>query len=353
MSKTAIAIGVICVAVVGALVVFWPSISKSGQAASVASSKQIHVRWLLSHQPTAVFSTATKIFADTLLKESGGRLVVDVLNPSDVGFTGTGDIPYTKTIQYLDSGKAEISGTYAVLNGIADPQFSVVNLPYLFKDYASASKVFDSAIGTELLDSFSQKSSVRALQFTYSGGYRVIVSKNTQIKDLKDIKGLKIATSGGVIAEEFLRSLGAIPISIALEASSTDALKDVDAVETTYSRLSESIGKNTSFTKYINETSHSLFMTTMVVSDSFYDSLSSEDKAALQKAAAAAAQVERADSIALGEKTKADLLAAGSIVTTPSADLIAAFKKNAESMAKKYMTTFRADIVEDIQKAQQ
>jgi len=327
MSKTAIAIGSICVVLLAALAILWPSISKSDQAASVASSEVKHVRWLLAHQPTDVFLNSTKVFNDTLAKESGGRLVLDVLTPKDVGFTGSGDIPYTDTLQYLDSGKAEISGTYSVLNSITDPQFAVTNLPYLFKNYTSASKVFDSSIGAELLNSFSQKSSVRALQFTYSGGFRIIVSKNTQIKNLKDLKGLTVATAGGPLAEEFLRSLGATPVSMGLENSSDD-LSGVDAIETTYSRLSASIGSNTTFTKYINETNHSLFTTTMVVSDSFYDSLSAEDQAALQKAAAAAAEVERTDSIALGEKTRTDLIAGGSIMVSPSTELVALLKKS-------------------------
>ena len=129
----------------------------------------------------------------------------------------------------------------------------------------------------------------------------------------------RIATSAGPVAEATIRALGATPVPTDLESGSPSIdTKTIDAVETTYSRLSAVLGTNSAYTKHIAETYHSLFLTVILASDSFYGSLSDEDQAALRDAAAAAAKVEREDSIALGEQTKRVLVSEGTSVATLS-----------------------------------
>lgn len=314
----------------------------SGREASVKVEPR-QVRWLLSHQPTSVFDRAAAVFAEVLEKESSGTLTVDVVTPEEVGVT-KGDIPNVDVFRYLDQGTVELATTYTVGLGNDAPAFWSLNLPFLFESYAQAGAILDGSAGRAILDTASSQTSAHALAFTMSGGFRIIASKNTEITSLSDLKGKRIATSGGPVAEATLKALGAVPVATNLEnGAPVIDVETIDGIETTYSRLSAVVGSQTEYVKYVNETNHSLFLTTILAGNAFYDSLSDVNKVALQKAALAAAAVEREDSITLGEQTKEVLKKNGSIIATP-AD-VAAFHSATQSVYEKFTPTFGAELI--------
>ena len=313
--------------------------------AAAATQKQIHVRWLLSHQPTDVFTNATRVFSQTLEKESGGAMTLEVVTPQEVGVQA-GDVPSKKVFELLDSGAVQLATDYTVALGQQDHDLWALNLPYLFNAYGELPGVLDGTAGQGLLAGLAQKTTARGLAFTMSGGLRIIVSKDKAISSPADLKGLRIGTSGGPVAEETLKALGAIPVPLDLESGNA-ALdpKTLDGIETTYSRLSEVIGKQTEYTKYVSETDHSMFLTAILASNAFYDSLSSQNQTALRDAALAAAQVERHDSIALADRTHAQLAAQGSIVTTLSDAQKNAFKKATAPVYAHFNATFWSSLM--------
>ena len=316
------------------------------------NNKPIEIKWLLSHQPTSVFARASAVFADELSKESGGQMKLSVVYPADIGWEGTGDIPNDKVLDYLRSGEVQLATTYTVGLGKEAVAFWGLSLPYLFDSYSQAGTVLDGSAGQEILDSASAYTDTHALAFTMSGGFRIIVSKNTAIKSAVDLKGLHIATSGGPVAEATLEALGAVPVPTDLESGDPEIdVGTIDGLETTYSRLSEVVGKNTQYTKYINETNHSLFLTVILASNTFYNSLSPQNQAALKKAALAAARTEREDSIALGGKTKSGLISGGSIVTIPNSDARSAMQAQTESVYKKFESTFGSSLIASLRSA--
>ncbi len=284
--------------------------------ASKSPSQVQHVRWLISHQPTDVFTRAVQVFSRELSRLSDGRLILDIVTPEELGYADTGDIPNADVLRYLNDGRVELATTYTVGLGQDDPALWSLNLPFRFSDYASAGQILDGASGMQLLDTVESTTDTHALAFTMSGGFRVIASKSP-LENLAAFKGKRIATSGGPVAQATLTALGAIPVPTDLEsaARSIDE-RSVDAVETTYSRLSAVLGSNNQYTKNIAETYHSLFLTVILASDSFYTSLSVGDQKSLREAALVAAQVEREDSVSLGEQTKASLEARGSAIST-------------------------------------
>lgn len=316
--------------------------SRPGTDVSAQTEPQ-HLRWLLSHQPTSVFDRAAVVFAEVLEKESNGSLTVDVVTPEAVGVQ-KGDIPNADVFRYLEDGTVELATTYTVGLGTEVPAFWSLTLPFLFESYAQAGTILDSKVGQLVLDTASGQTSAHALAFTMSGGFRIVVSKNTKVSSLGELKGKRIATSGGPVAEATLSALGAIPVPTNLEngAPAIDT-KTIDGIETTYSRLASVVGSQTEYLKYVNETNHSLFLTTILVSNSFYDSLSAENQAALQKAALAAAAVEREDSVALGEQTKVALQKSGSIIVVP-ADT-ADFHEAVQSVYEKFTPLFGVELI--------
>lgn len=305
-----------------------------------------HVRWLLSHQPTSVFDRAAAVFSEVLEKESNGSLTIDVVTPEAVGVQ-KGDIPNEEVFRYLNEGTVELATTYTVGLGNDVPAFWSLTLPFLFESYTQAGSILDGSAGRAILDTTSGQTSAHALAFTMSGGFRIIVSKNTEIKTLADLKGKRIATSGGPVAEATLTALGAIPVPTNLEngAPAID-VQTIDGIETTYSRLSSVVGSQSQYVKYVNETNHNLFLTTILASNTFYNSLSDGNKIALQKAALAAAAVEREDSVTLGEETKDALQKSGSVIVTPLD--VTAFRRAVQSVYEKFTPMFGAELIADL-----
>jgi TRAP-type transport system periplasmic protein len=61
-----------------------------------------------------------------------------------------------------------------------------LDLPFVFADHDHATRVFEGEVGEELLNKITETSNVRGMAFTYSGGFRNIVS-NKAAKSLKDL----------------------------------------------------------------------------------------------------------------------------------------------------------------------
>jgi TRAP-type C4-dicarboxylate transport system substrate-binding protein len=320
-------------------------------ARTVSVSHPIQVRWLIAHRPSSVFEDAVKVFADELSKATNGKMQLQVVMPQDIGLT-SGDVPNAKVFQMLDNGDVELATTYTVPLGNQDNNVWALSLPFLFPNYDAATNALDGATAQQILNTVGDKTSAHALAFTMSGGFRIIASKNMTIKSVADLKGKRIATSGGPVAEATLKALGAVPVAMDLESGAQQDLKNIDGIETTYSRLSEVVGSNTTYVKYINETYHSLFLTAILASNGFYGSLSPEQQTALTNAARAAAQVERRDSITLGENTRAELQAQKSQITTLTPSARGEFVKSVASVYDTFTPIFGSGVIKALQGTQ-
>lgn len=303
-------------------------------------SVHVQVRWLISHQPTEVFAEAIHTFSKELSEKTQGRLSLEVVLPKDVGVT-KGDIPNDIVLNQLSTGAVQLATVYTVALGKDDQALWSLNLPFAFDSYEQVERFLDGAGAQELLRGIGTQTHVEGLAFTMSGGFRIIASKNTAIQKPSDMRGLRVATSGGPVAEATLKALGATPVSLDLESAKADvSAANVDAVETTYSRLSEVLGSETTYTKFINETNHSVFLTAIVASPAFMESLSPEDQSALRSAALDAARVERGESIALGARTRDALAASGSTITVPESSQRAFFRTITQSVYTQFEPLF-------------
>jgi len=229
--------------------------------------------------------------------------------------------------------------------GEIEPNFYALDLPFLFRSHEHAAKVLDGKIGEHLLASL-EKSQVRGLAFTYSGGYRVIPSLNRPLAAVKDFNGMRVRTTNSPVSQATLRQLGAVPVPLSLEdGHNAMSFGDIDAAETTYIRVTSVVGEKT---KYLNETFHSLFLTSILASDKFYKSLSIENQDALKRAALKAAQIERQDSIDDGVKVKAAFEKQGVKVVRMSASEEKAFRAKVKPVYTKFQKVFEKSLVDDI-----
>lgn len=279
------------------------------------------IKWLIAHQPQYLFVRTAKAFQTELDKLIPGEYLIDILTMESYirrfgdieemkmrppAIKGLEDIPvtgpfirsetfvdsrkkWTSILNAIGQGKIELSQTQVtVIGNILDKNFRALDLPFLFKDHEHATSVLDGEIGNELLDELASTTDVRGLAFTYSGGYRVIGSQN-KIKNLNELSESKLITTT-VPTRDFFTNLGVV--SQDRNAVSSYDIEDIaennGAIETTYLRFS---GKS------ILKTDHSMFLTSILCGNSFWESLPEDHKTAFTIAAKKVAKLERKWSI--------------------------------------------------------
>jgi TRAP-type C4-dicarboxylate transport system substrate-binding protein len=202
----------------------------------------------------------------------------------------------------VNDGTIEMSQMYTTTLGLTDPDMFVLDMPFLFRDHDHVARVLDGEIGQSLMDNLADKSEIKGLAFTYSGGFRAIIG-NRVIEAVEDLEGMKVRVAHSPVAEATMRAFGAEPVVIPIE-NLADALgeKVVDSGESTYPRI-YSMRQNETAT-VINHTEHSLFLTTIIMNKGLWNSLTVEQQQIFADAALSAAHVERAESLEDIDRTR-------------------------------------------------
>lgn len=91
-------------------------------------------------------------------------------------------------------------------------EFEVFDLPYLFDNYAELHKVTQGPVGQQLLAKLEPKG-IRGLAY-WDNGFKAF-SANTPINGPEDLKGKKMRIQSSKVLEEQMRTLGALPQSMA------------------------------------------------------------------------------------------------------------------------------------------
>jgi len=307
------------------------------------------VRWVLAHEPIELFLRAAVKFVKELNMTMPGEMDFEIMTLSEYGDTYHGGKKITKhdLLDLMEAGELEMSQMYTVwLAERFSKDMNVLDMPFLFRDHDHAARVLDGDIGAELLNSLSKDSHVKGLAFTYSGGYRMVPA-NKAIHKVEDFQGLKVRSNRSPVAIDILKAVGAEPVVMELEAI-TGAVKEGKIVggESTYPRFYAL--KQNEVCEYINDTKHSLFLTSIIVNTDFWNSLTPEQQDKIQTAAQNAARYERAISVSdiemIQEKCKEDEIG----VVDLSDEEVAKFKKATESVYDKYANYFSNDLINRI-----
>ena len=252
---------------------------------------------IIAHRPYSVFDRSLSVFADELEKRSNGSLSLRVVAPSELGLPDS-DVARPDVERLMRSGDVQLSTS--VVSAFEDEAAGADRLdePFAFGTYAEVASFLDGEAGRSVLKNVSDASSMEALAFTFSGGFRSIALSDGLVDRVSDIRGVRVRPTGGDASSRALEKMGAVP-----DASTSDA------VEFTYTRVAE-LGSAFRF-PVVLETKHGVLATMILVDDEFFSSLSAREQGALREAAQAAALVEREDSITLAEQTRAALSESG------------------------------------------
>jgi TRAP-type C4-dicarboxylate transport system substrate-binding protein len=161
---------------------------------------------------------------------------------------------------------------------------------------------------------------------------------------------MKIRTNRNPVAQETMRVLGADIFVCETEDTRAHIIDgDCDGGETVYSRIYP-LGQN-DVSKTVLDTKHSLFLTTMIMRDDFWETLSPEVQAVIKDAAIKAGRREREVTIQDGETARQQLIADGIDVIELSEQETAEWKHKAQAVYEKFEPTFSPGLIDKIKKA--
>lgn len=224
-------------------------------------------------------------------------------------------------------------------------EFEVFDLPFIFDGYADLHAVTEGKVGQTLLTKLEPRG-IKGLAF-WDNGFKSF-SLNSPVKSPADLKGKKLRIQSSKVLEEQMRTLGALPQSMAF-SEVYQALQTgvVDGTENPVSNFYTQ--KMHEVQKHMTQTDHGYLGYAVIVNKKFWDGLPADVRGQLEEAMRQSTKY--ANSIAK-EKNDADLksvIASGKTtvyVPTPAERL--AFKKALLPVHKAMESRIGADIIKEV-----
>jgi len=162
---------------------------------------------------------------------------------------------------------------------------------------------------------------------------------------------MKIRTNRNPVAQETFRALGVEDPYICEIEDLAEHIKsgNCDAGETVYSRVYP-LGQN-EVTESVIDSKHSLFLTTMIMRNDFWQQLSPEVRAVIKDAAIRAGRKERETTIADGEEARQRLIADGVNIHELTPNERAEWKAKTQSVYEKFEPTFTPGLIDQIKRS--
>lgn len=305
------------------------------------------ITWLIAHQPVELLLRVAKDFEKEVKKHTD-EFEFEILTEQEYAdYYNNGEL--VDSLELITQGKVQISQTYVYKLSYWNKNFEVLDMPYLFDTHEHAKRVLDGPIGHSMLKGLeNNKKPMKGLAFTYSGGYRIFVSKE-QLNSIDDLKGMPVKTSWNPIAIDTIKAMGAEPLALEADDFRDLLFKDaIVAAESTYPRYTAYIYKHATS---VLDGGHSLFLTTLVSNLEFWNSLTDEQREIMETAARNAAEYERDKSVEDAEKFRAEAKENGVDIHQLSEDELAKLKAMTAPVYDKWEGHFLPGLVDAIKKS--
>jgi TRAP-type C4-dicarboxylate transport system substrate-binding protein len=152
--------------------------------------KTTKIRWVIAHEPLSLFVRAAEDFQRFVNEaQSAEKIEVEVMTLSEYSMKYNDGVLVTKhdLLDLMEQGKIEMSQMYTTwLAEDIEHDMLALEMPFIFEDHDHATRVLEGEVGESLLEKITEKSNVRGMAFTYSGGFRNIITDKpvTSLKDL-------------------------------------------------------------------------------------------------------------------------------------------------------------------------
>jgi len=310
--------------------------------------------WVIAHDPAYLFIRAAEFFKAELERQVPGQIEIEVLTDTEYSQKYNNGVQVGKkdVLDLMESGKIQVSQLYTTwLADRYSRNLNVIDLPFLFKDHDHAARVFDGEIGEELLGRLETEGGekIKALAFTYSGGYRTIPAKKA-IRSVEDFKDVKFRVSAGPVIKDTFDALGADTVFFPVEELTARALdNEVDAGECTYTRYYPL--NHDKALPFINDMEHNISCTSIIINREFWDTMTPEQQVAMKAAGVVSAKIERVESVNDAVRVEAECRANGVTVTKWDESEVAKFKELMQPVYEKYESYFPDNLVQRIKNA--
>jgi TRAP-type transport system periplasmic protein len=226
---------------------------------------------------------AVQEFAKRVAQKTNNAIQIEVYPSGQLG----NDM---KVLEGVKLGTIDIGMTGNPFFTSFAPELNVFDLPYLFRDFEHAYKVFDGPIGTEMrrgLDKHGMKA-LGVLEI----GFRNVTNNKRAVKVPDDMKGLKLRTTPNPAHLQAFRLLGANPVPMPITevylALKTGA---VDGQENPIAHIYAM--KFQEVQKYMSLTLHAYTSSVVVMNLKKFQELKPEHQKSLAEAVQEAANWER------------------------------------------------------------
>jgi len=321
----------------------------------IKMSNTTKIRWVIAHEPLNLFLRAAEDFERRVNEQqSEHKIEVEIMTLSEYSQRYNDGVVVTKhdLLDLMESGKIEMSQMYTTwLAEKYEQDFLVFDLPFLFKDHDHATRVLDGNIGETLLAKLTDKSNVRGLSFTYSGGFRQMIS-NKRVSTLEELAGTSVRSNRNPVAQATISALGMKPVVAEVEDLRQVVVDGAaEGGETNYPRVYPL--RQNEVTKTVIDTGHSLFLTSMIIGDRFWDGLSPAVQDVIKQAAVLAGREERAETIRDGARAEQRLIAEeGANIVKWTQEQREAAKIALSSVYDQFSDTFTPGLVDSVRTLQ-
>lgn len=172
------------------------------------------------------------------------------------------------------------------------PEVNAFNLPFIFRDEDHMHKVLDGEIGEELGQKITNSSGKLVFLGWMDAGTRNLITKKP-VKNMADLKGLKIRVQGNPVALDTMNAMGANAVSMgvgevfsAMQTGVVDGAENNPPTFVAHNYLSAG-------TKYYDLSGHNIIPEVFAFSKPKWEKLSKEDQELIKKFAKEAQAEQR------------------------------------------------------------
>ena len=245
------------------------------------SEKKITIRYADVQAENDTETLAARKFAELVGEKSNGRIEIKVFPNGQLG-------DMKDIIEAVQMGAIEMArNNPAWLADAGAKRLNVFSLPFIFDNLEHANRVIASDIGAELLGDI-QKDGLKMVGLGYfEPSLRYFFFRNKEVKNLADIKGLKLRVPTNEMNTAMVEAFGASATPIAYnELYSALQTGLVDGAENPLKGFINM--KFSEVAKYFTFDGHQYEPSIVLVSEKFWNTLSSSDQTIMKDAMAEA-----------------------------------------------------------------
>ena len=260
------------------------AVAHSGARGRPRCDGQTTLRINIAIAQNSHYGVAIDTFAREVETRTGGRYKVQTFYSGALGAE-------RESVEGVQLGTLDLTLTSTGPLPNFVPEVAILDIPFLFRDYAHARAVLDGPIGQELLAKFPPKGMI-GLAWA-ENGFRHMTNSKRPVNLPEDLKGLKMRTMENPIHIEAYRQFGILPTPMAFTEVFT-ALQQgtVDGQENPLSVITAA--KLDQVQKYLSLTGHVYSPAVFLMNKAQWDKLSDADKQAFLDAAKEGVKANRA-----------------------------------------------------------